>query len=56
MGEDGAFENDPIGEALGGEVWEVESCVYVNGFESDARVDVGRKLGGGKWAEFRKFP
>ena len=42
VGEDGTFENNPMGEALGGEVWEVESCVYANGFPVSARVDVGR--------------
>lgn len=48
VGEDGAFENDPVGEALRSEVWEVESCVYTNGFPVGARVNVGRKFGGGK--------
>lgn len=48
---DGAFENNPVGEAFGGEVWEVESCVDANGFPVGARVDVGGKFRRGEWAE-----
>jgi len=51
VGEDSAFEDDPVGEALGGEVRKVDGCVDTEGFPVDTGVNARGKLRRGEWAE-----
>lgn len=52
MRDDGATDCDVVGEALGGEPGQVESCVYADGGEGCAAVVAfaGGQLGGGEVA------